>query len=175
MKKLVKTATESKIKFTLGTDSWKNKGRERRHYNLLLAWWIDRQWVRHRVCLDARVIIPRKVGTRLKIDNKGYKDLLSVGMDEYALGSEDVAAFLADHAPSLRKAIRESNMGVLGCGCHGLQLQPRHVLPAVHAKGFADEEEEEVADENSDSDSSSTHEGHSDTAGEEQEDYISIL
>ena len=72
------------------------------------------------------------------------------------------------------KAFRESNMGVFGCGCHGLQLQPRHVLPAVHAKGFADEEEE-GADENSDSDSSSTHEGHSDTAGEEHEDYISIL
>ena len=165
MKKMVKTAKESKIKFTLGTDAWRNKGRKRRHYNLLLAWWIDRQWVRHRVCLDARGIIPRKVGDRLKIDNESYKDVISTGMNEYGLVKEDVAAFLADHDPALRKAIRELNMGVLGCGCHGLQLQPRHVLPAVHAKGFMDEEEpEEVADESSDSDSSSMHEGHSDTA-----------
>ena len=34
VKKMVKTAKESKIKFTLGTDSWKNKGRERRHHHL---------------------------------------------------------------------------------------------------------------------------------------------
>ena len=96
-------------------------------------------------------------------------------MDEYALGSEDVAALLADHAPSLRKKSSPRVEHGCGCGCHGLQLQPRHVLPAVNAKGCADEEEEEVAAENSDSVSSSTHEGRSDTAGEQQEEYMIIL
>ena len=41
----------------------------------------------------------------------------------------------ADHAPPLRKALRDMKFGVLGCGCYGLQLKPRHVLPEVGRNG----------------------------------------
>ena len=38
--------------------------------------------------------------------------------------------------PSLRKALQALDFGILGSGCHALQLQPRHVLPKVeHSSG----------------------------------------
>ena len=41
IKQKVLKALDRGCKLTLGVDTWKNKSKKRRHYNLLLAWWID--------------------------------------------------------------------------------------------------------------------------------------
>ena len=42
-----------------------NKSQKRRHYNLLLAWWIARNCERQSACLDVRALCPRTVRRRL--------------------------------------------------------------------------------------------------------------
>ena len=102
---------------------------------MLLAWWIAPNWERQSVCLDVRVLWPRTVRRRLTLDSAAYTDSIRQGLQEYAITPDHCAAFIADHAPPLRKALRDMKFGVLGCGCHGLQLQPRHVLPEVGRNG----------------------------------------
>jgi hypothetical protein len=87
------------------------------------------------VCLDVRVLCPRIARRRLTLDSAAYTESIRQGLQEYAITPDHCAAFIADHAPPLRKALRDMTFGVLGCGCHGLQLQPRQVLPEVGRNG----------------------------------------
>ena len=65
------------------------------------------------------------------MDSAAYTDSIRQGVQECAITPDHCAAFIADVAPPFRKVLRDMKFGVLGCGCHGLQLQPRHVLPEV--------------------------------------------
>ena len=88
----------------LGCGHMENKGKKRRHYNLLLAWWMERQ----SVCLDVRVLRPRTVRSRLTLDSSAYTESIRQGLQEYAITPDHCVAFIADHAPPLRKALRDS-------------------------------------------------------------------
>ena len=67
-------------------------------------------------------------------DATQYKEAIKCMLEPYSLSPKNVMSFIADHDPTLRKAIRESGYALLGCGWHGLQLQPRHVLPPLKKK-----------------------------------------
>ena len=133
IKEKIRRALDAGCKLTLGVDTWKSKGKKGRHYNLLLAWWVDPNWERQSVCLDVRVVHPRekqtKKGMRLTIDNQAYQGVIKQGLEEYSISAEHCAAFLSDHTSALRKALKALGFGIPGCGCHRLQLWPRHALP----------------------------------------------
>jgi len=128
IKEKVHKALDSGCKLTLGVDTFENKSKKRRHYNLLLAWWIDPNWERQSVCLDVRVLCPRTVRRRLTLDSVAYTDSIRHGLQEYAITLDLCVAFIADHAPPLRKALRDMKFGVLGCGCHGYAVAAQACL-----------------------------------------------
>ena len=166
VKAMVQRAKEEGCRFTLGVDGWKNKGRRRRQYLVTFAWWVDRDFRRHRICLDAREMVARRQAvkgssrTRPVIDHQAYVETLRPVLAEHDLHpSNDVTAHIADHDVTQRKALKQMGFVLLGCACHGLQLPPRHVLPPLRAKKTILEEQlGSSSDSSESSDSSSNNE-----------------
>ena len=140
IKTKVKTAIEQKCRITIGTDARKSKGKRQRHYVVFLAWWLDLNFKRHRVCLACKELVPSeercKDGkVRPTFDHLAYEKATKPVLAEYGLvPQQNTVAFAADHDGTLRLAIKSLGFVVLGCGCHALQLQPRHVLPPLKDK-----------------------------------------
>ena len=133
IKKKIRNVVETGTKITLGVDAWKNNFNKRRHYNCVLAWWVDKQWKRQSACLDVRELKARQVGRSLRIDAVAYKECMQPALEEYGLNSETVSGCLADRYPTSRKAIKDMDLDVLDV--LDLELPPMHVLPLFHRTG----------------------------------------
>ena len=103
--------------------------------------------------------------------DQGMREVL----EDVGLKKEDLLVFLTDHEGAIRKAAKEF-CTVVGCGCHGLQLPMRHVLPATKTRSTGDAgspklavapaavvDRSESSSDSSDSDSDSSRDSSSDS------------
>jgi hypothetical protein len=109
--------------------------------------------------------VAEMLGRKHQVD---FKKSLIEAIDPMDINPEHAQAFLADHEGALLAAIEELGFVPVGCGCHGIQLHPRHVLPPVKPRGALVEQ----ADEMSDSDDDATSSESTDRGGEAEEEEI---
>lgn len=103
--------------------------------------------------------------------DQGMREIL----EDVGLKNEDLLVFLTDHEGAIRKAAKDF-CTVVGCGCHGLQLPMRYVLPATKTRSTGDAgspkpavapaavvDRSESSSDSSDSDSDSSSDSSSDS------------
>jgi hypothetical protein len=109
----LRQAKEDGCLMSCQVDSWKpNMKVQRRHYFTALVSWVDKEWVRHEVCIGVAEIKGSRTGTK-------YHDLLDdilrhVGLDP----QKDIVAFLSGHEGAIRCGLKMFGWPVIGCRCN---------------------------------------------------------
>ena len=128
IRELVKTGIEQNVRFSIGADAWKTKGRTRiRHFGAVILWWTDRNFEEHEACIG----VQRMMGSR---NGEAYRDLMLKALETVGLQPEDLLGGVSDHEGAIRRGIRLLGIPGIGCGCHAVQLIAEHSLPPFKKK-----------------------------------------
>jgi hypothetical protein len=117
-------AKKANCKFALSADSWKTKGKKRRHFHAVFVHWVDEHWKHLTVCAGA-------VELERPRNHKKYATKTEELVTNTGLELKDFVAAVTDHDGSIRKGMKHLGLPLVGCGCHLVQLPLRHVLPPV--------------------------------------------
>ena len=123
----IENAKKGHAKFGLSGDSWKTKGKRRRHFHAMFVQWVDNDMNVQQACIGA-------VELKHPIDNVEYQKRTEELMDRVGLKMNDIKAVVTDHDGTIRKAYNEMKFTMVGCGCHLVQTVVKHVLPPLHKK-----------------------------------------
>ncbi len=127
-------AKEDGCQFVIQGDSWKPKMKRRRHYLAVMCSWVDGNFNFNEVCIGVRALGAPRTGER-------YAEAFRSVLGTVGLVATDLLAGVSDHEGAIRKGLRLlSDLPLVGCGCHGLQLAPKHVLPDPRKRKAADVE-----------------------------------
>ena len=149
MRKKVESAKRDYSRFALSADSWKTKGKKRRHYHAVFLSWANASWELEEIC--AGVVELQSPRNWAKYKEVTFKLLADIGVQP-----DDVWVAVSDHEGAIRKGLRMSGFQMLGCCCHGLQLPIKHVIPSKRPKKS---ERSKIHDDSSSSSSSSSVDG----------------
>ena len=125
----LENARRSGATFSMSGDSWKIRGKKKRHYHAIFLHWMDEDLARHRCCIGA-------IEVKVKRDWAQYKKDADVLMNRFNLQDTDITAVVADHDASLRKAFSQLGYGnkLVRCGCHLVHHIVRRVIPPVRKR-----------------------------------------
>ena len=148
VKQKILKAKDNKCRFGLSMATWKSKGICKRSFAGLIGRWISETWAIEEVCLGMPEMPSRKPAVDLQAT-------ASEVLAEMSITPEDAISFTTDHEQAQRNAVKSLADVAVGCACHGIQLPPRHVLPAVRQKTYAALSEAEDSSTESSSDDES--------------------
>ena len=119
---MVQDAKRDGVKFTIQGDDWKPKMRRRRHYLATFLSWVTLAFEYVEVCA---LVVP------LGFERNGehYKAAYKLALAAVGLEVSDLLCSVSDHEGAVRKGLRLLGSPSVGCGCHAIQLGPKHVLP----------------------------------------------
>ena len=124
---ITKAAVASGCRFAISADAWKTKLVKKDTYTGVMLDWCGLDWRRHSVCAGVAVMVNGKTA---KDNCKIFQDTL----EKRCVKATDVIAGVSDHESAVRKAMRDLGVNEIGCGCHAVQLAPKHATPPMRKK-----------------------------------------
>ena len=92
--------------------------------------WSAASWQHETVCLNALEAKAPRTGERCR-------DLLLGALQSAGSTTADLVGAASYHEGAMRKGLRLLGIPLLGCGCHALQLAPKHALRPLRERRSA--------------------------------------